>query len=590
MASGYFESSTGTNLEIGVEWSSVASASDNTSTVNVNVYLKHYSIYCAALSGSYVALDGQTKGFSCGINVPENTLKKTYIASKSFTVSHGADGSKSCTLSAGWVFNGTYNGTYIGTLSASSVITLDKIARASSFTAASTLTLCSASTVTVSAASASYKHKVVLRVGNASYSTGLLSGSALRITPPASLADGAVNSSRPSGTVSVETYSGQTKIGTVTKNCTYVIPQSAEFAPSFSLSVTPSSTSAFLTSNGLIAAKLSSIALSVGGVTYRHGASLGSYSITFGARKSSSSSMSLSNLEAGTYSYKAVVKDTRGLSGEASGTVTVLPYFAPYAENVSVFRCDANGDADDAGSFISARATVRFAPLSAKNEADMKLRVLTVSGALVGEWPLSSGQRSVIDAGLSSFSSYKAIVCVSDRAEGSGEHKSVIPTSKVDVHLKNGRLRIGGYVERSGVECDWDARFNGAVSIGDDTVADVVTSRGTSGIWTWKKYASGECECYGRTQALTYSMASAYGTLSMNSDNVQNGVNYPSGLFVSAPCVVAQSSGASSAVIVVPRSSGTLSRTPDYAVISCMTSSGTVDTALDFICRGRWKN
>ena len=302
MASGSFESSTGTNLEIGCEWSSVANNAANSSTVTVRVYLHHYQIYCAALSGSYVSVGDSTEYFSMAVSSSSGGLQKTYVAEKSFTVPHSQDGSKSVSISAGYVFNGTYNGHYISTISVSGTASLDRIPRASDFTLPSQLTLTSAASIKIYPASSSYTHRAVMRVGNCVSSTQKISGSTLSVTPPASLADGAPSSRRPAGTFTVETYSGATKIGEKTKECVYSVPSTAEFKPDFTLNLTRVNSSSLLDSEGILAAKLSSLTLSVSGKTFRHGATSSSVSIVFGSKKSSANTLSTGALGAGTFS------------------------------------------------------------------------------------------------------------------------------------------------------------------------------------------------------------------------------------------------------------------------------------------------
>ncbi len=591
MAQGSFESSTGTNLEIGCEWTSSANVSANTSTVNVKVYLHHYQIYCAALSGSYVSAGNSTEYFSMGVSSSASGLQKTYIAEKNFTVPHASDGTGSVKISAGWVFNGYYNGHYIGTLETSRTVTLDRIARASDFTSLQ-FTLTSPSTLTVYPASSSYTHRVTLRIGSASYSTSKVSSTSVSVTPPASLAQGAPSSSRPQGTVTVETYSGNTKIGEVTKNASFRIPDSADFKPEFSLTLTPHSTSQLVSEAGIYAAMLSSLTLNVTGAAAKYGASVSSTKIVFGTKKKNGTTFNSGALTAGNISYLATVTDSRGFSKSQSGSVSVLPYFCPYAEGISVFRCDENGDPDDGGSYISAYAEGKCASLGGRNSCTLKLKVKSRSGAAVGTWVLSSGETFVINAALSPYSSYTATVEVEDAAGCTGRHDVSVPTSKVDVHLKNGRLRLGGYVERDGLECDWDARFNGSLSIGSDEVADFIVATGVDGIWTWRRYASGASECYGTTPVATYALTATYGPFYGSSDvsEARNSVAYPTGLFVSAPTVTACPARGNAAVMIAPRSAGSASATPDYRILyPTAPAGGTVDAALCIVCRGRWK-
>jgi|GEM_PF-2268064 len=593
MASGRFESSTGYNLDVGCEWSSTPNAATNKSSVRVRVYLKHYQIYCGALSGSYVTVGDSTQYFTASVSSSSGGLQKTYIADKTFTVSHLSDGSKSVKISVGWAFNGSYNGHYFSTVTSSKTVTLDKIARASSFSAPATMTLGSAATVSVSAASSAYTHRVVLTVGSAVSSGTIVSGSSISVTPPASLAEGMTSETSKSGTVTLETYSGSTKIGETSKSCTFVVPATSEYLPTFTLSFTPSSTSSFITSRGIVAAKLSSGTVSVTGSAARHGASVSATKVSFGSKRQNGSSLSTGALSAGTFTYSATVTDSRGHSATKSGSVTVLPYFEPFADSAQVFRCDATGDPDDEGEYLSVYAESVYAPLSGANSASLSLAVSRRTGQSVGTWSLTSGSRAVIPAALSAVNSYYAVITATDLAGSTSTHRTVIPTSKVDIHMKNGRIRFGGYVERDGFECDYPARFSGGVSVGDDEVGDVVVESGTSGIWTWRKWASGASECYGTTPVQRYALSETYGAFRQSSQTAgesENSVAYPAGLFIAAPTVSATPARVAYAVMIAPRSAGTAAASPNYYVIYPVTpSGGELDAAIHLSVHGRWK-
>ena len=215
------------------------------------------------------------------------------------------------------------------------------------------------------------------------------------------------------------------------------------------------------------------------------------------------------------------------------------------------------------------------------------------SGTLLGTWDLTSGTTSVIGASLSPYSSYTATVEITDAAGSTGTYAVSVPTSKVDVHLKDGKLRLGGYVERAGLECDWDARFNGSVSIGDDQVADFIVASGKTGIWTWRKYSSGASECYGTTPVASYTLPSAYGSFYRSSGvsgEALNSVSYPSGLFISPPTVTACPARGDYPVLIAQRTGGSASATPNYYIISpTVPPGGTVSAGLFIASRGRWK-
>ena len=172
MASGSFNSSTGVGLNLYVEWSSTTNVAGNYSTVTMKTYLKHYSLYIGARSDAYVKCDGQnhtysTAAISYGGSSQINT---TLLSSKSFTVYHNSDGTKSITLEAGWRFSGTYSGQSISWIKCSKTVTLDNIPRSSSITSTGNITLGNACSVKWTPNSSTFKFKLRFTLG--SYDSG----------------------------------------------------------------------------------------------------------------------------------------------------------------------------------------------------------------------------------------------------------------------------------------------------------------------------------------------------------------------------------------------------------------------------------
>lgn len=592
MASGSFESSTGTNLEIGCEWSSTPSVPSNTSSVRIRVYLKHYEIYCAALSGSSVFAGSETRYYSKAVSSPSGGLQKTYVADETFTVSHGADGNCAVRLGATYVFNGVYNGHYVGTLSVSQDVRLDRIPRATEFSSPQTLTLTEGAKITLSPASGSFTHRAVCRLGSKSYTTSVTSNS-FTLTPPASLADGARDTSSPTGTLTVETYSGSSKIGEKVKNVTFKIPSTAEFTPDFTLNFSPSYGTPWLSSRTIMAEGISSCSVSVSNTTFRHGATLSSVFIVLDSKKHSGAAFQSLPLSAGRHTYSATVVDSRGKSVTKSSSFEVEPYAPPYPASPSVFRCGAGGEPADDGEYLFASSGASFTSLGEENAASLTVSLARRDGTEIGSYSLTPGVASVLALHLSPRSSYIATVAAEDSVGRRGEYSVRIPTCLVDFHLKNSSLRLGGYVERAGFECDWDASFGGDVSIGGSVIADFVTECGTEGIWTWRKWASGASECYGTTNVKNYPLTYRYGDFYQSSGAAGQGENsegYPEGLFVSPPTVTVTPARGDSAVIAVQRDAGGNTRSPNYYILyPILPQSGEVSSALSIAARGRWK-
>ena len=78
-----------------------------------------------------------------------------------------------------------------------------------------------------------------------------------------------------------------------------------------------------------------------------------------------------------------------------------------------------------------------------------------------------------------------------------------VPTQDVALHLGKGgkNVSIGTYCDYSEERTfysDWKAIFDKEVFIGGAQVADHVIERGTSGIWTYEKMASGVAKCWAK--------------------------------------------------------------------------------------------
>ena len=126
-------------------------------------------------------------------------------------------------------------------------------------------------------------------------------------------------------------------------------------------------------------------------------------------------------------------------------------------------------------------------------------------------------------------------------------------------------------------------------------IQDYIIEQGTSGIWTYRKWASGIAECWG-TINQTITSWSGWG-------NSFNGVyaifegtpavyeNYPSGLFISAPKIFVTPDGSSPHVGIMGVEvfdGGTNIRTP---TLYCLRPNaiGSTTIAINFEAKGLWK-
>lgn len=99
---------------------------NNTSTLSISLVLKRpYSISSSATKKASCTINGTTYNWSGSIG---GSGDKTLI-SKTQTVTHNDDGSKTISLSASITLNITWSGTYVGTISGSGSMTLTQIPR-----------------------------------------------------------------------------------------------------------------------------------------------------------------------------------------------------------------------------------------------------------------------------------------------------------------------------------------------------------------------------------------------------------------------------------------------------------------------------
>ncbi len=592
MANGSFESSTGTNFEIGVEWSSTPNTEKNSSRVSVNVYLSHYTISCVALQGSYVRIGSNTYNFTKSMSSSVNSKQKTYIASYSADIAHGADGTKSVEIAAGYVFRGTYSGVYIDTLSVSRTVTLDKIPRASELSAPSSLTVGSASKFTVTSHLSSYRHKLEFKVGSASYTTPYLTSLSQSVSVPASLAGGIVSSSSAAGAVILHTYtSSGAAVGQRSYSVRYNVPKSADFMPTFTLSAKPSSASSLITAKGIYAAGITKAVISVTGAAAKYGGSISKCQLSCGAVKQSGYTMTSQSLSKGALTIGATVTDSRGISSTKTMTLQVLPYSFPYASVTDIYRCGEAGDPDDRGEYIYVSASLAVSGLGGANGGRMSVSYKRhTSSSYSTEYEVISGLPMILDAALLGEASYDVRLVCRDDVGNETVHKLFIPTANVDFHLYNGKARFGGYCEKDGFECDWDANFGGKVMIDGSPIGDFVVESGYEGIWHWRKWNSGFSECFGTTPQKTYEVTYSWGALyhtEINDAASGNSETYPTGLFTDIPAVQATPYRYGQAVMLMPKSSGSSTASPDYYIVSA--TNGTYTASINLHCTGMWK-
>ena len=138
-------------------------------------------------------------------------------------------------------------------------------------------------------------------------------------------------------------------------------------------------------------------------------------------------------------------------------------------------------------------------------------------------------------------------------------------------------------------ECSMDANFKGAVSldIAKLGIADYIVEEGTSGIWTYRKFASGIAECWGVASQSSVACTKAWGSIyCSNTEGNRISVNFPF-TFNGAPLVEATPYRNGADFWLCTYSAPTTTTTGGWQVLRG--SSSTINVKISFHAIGRWK-
>lgn len=308
-----------------------------------------------------VVINGVTTTINTRIDLYDGTTIKTGTA----TIPHNSDGTKSFTVSVdAAIFSASYN------KSGTKTFTLDPIPRKSTLTA-NNGTLGAEQTLTIARASAGFTHTITYKCGTASGTVATkTTATSVKFTPPLSLASQNTTGTSVSVVFTLETFNGNSSLGTTTKTVVCTMP--ASIKPSCTLSVEDadgydnvygasvqgiSKLKIIVTASSAYNSPISSYTITANGSTYNEA------SVTTGTLNSS-----------GIVSVNAKVTDKRNRTSELKiSTRTVLKYSPATVSELGVSRCNADGSKNDGGEYIKVTFSGRVTALNNKNKAIYRL-------------------------------------------------------------------------------------------------------------------------------------------------------------------------------------------------------------------------
>lgn len=522
MASIYGGKSNGWQLRL--DYSSAQNQAKNQSTITLDLWIYDGTGYSQNESSNeaYYILQG-TKVWHPYYYSSTGWYK---LGSKNITVDHNSDGSKTVTLSASWDcgFDSSYTPR---TLSVSGSVTLPTIPRAATLSYGA-MTMGTAATIKITPPVSGATSTITYKFGSASGTiVTKTSAASVSWTPPTSLAAQIPNSASGTGTMTVETYSGSTKLGSRAYTVTISVPST--MTPTLTVAISDPTGRAD-TYGGYIQSKSRlKVELTAAGV---QGSTIKSYAIKVGDILSATSDTATSGYlpASGSLTVTASATDSRGRTKTVTKTVTVTPYVSPTISALKVVRCKANGTEDPTGAYAKATFSGAITALGGKNTASYRVETRetgtetwsTVATAAAGQY--SPTDVSVVFAAAAN-KKYDVRMVAVDAFESLASSTRFLPAAYTSMHIADsmGSVGIGRLCDKEDTfQVGLAASFDEPVELGKGLaqplpvesggtgvatlaellaalgVKDYIIEQGISGNWTYQKYASGYADLWWR--------------------------------------------------------------------------------------------
>lgn len=492
------------------------SIANNTSTISWKMQLISTSsgrISSTARKDYTVTVNGTKYTGTNTVGIENNATK--LLAEGSTTIKHNTDGSKTFSYSFSQEFAITFSGESIGTKSGSGTGTLNKLPRASTITVQEGNIEGADAVINISRSDSSFTHTL-------KYAFGTLSGTIVSKTTgtsyswdlPTDFYYQIPNAKKGVGTVTCETYSGNTLIGTSTASFT---------ANTLPLMVGPgvnptiediNAATVALTGDYRVFVKGESTASVAMGVSVRKGATLVSKSFK-NNNKTYTEDTTIANVTSGTFEFEAT--DSRNYIRLTTEYHTVIDYIKPTCHLNMIASIDGVATVNISGNYFNGSFG------KASNTLSVQYRYKE-SGGSYGEW--------INAATTLNGNTYTATATVSGLEY---QQSYVFQTRAVD---KLNTINSAEKAVKALPVFDWsgtDFNFNVPVYLNDKLLRDYVIEEGTVDNWNYRKWNSGVMEGWYTANVAT-AVSTQYGSGFYNGGTPY--IDIPSGMFKNKPTVM----------------------------------------------------
>lgn len=369
-ASGTIQAAIRTGYRLQIAWTvGSQSVANNTSSVTAKVQLvstgSSYTINSSASKSGSLTINGTKYTFSFSAALNGNQTKTLYT--KTVTVAHNSDGSKTCAFAATCGINVTLGGTYYGNVTASGSGTFNTIPRATVPTlSASSVNMGASVTINMPRASGSFDHTLTYSFGKASGTIGSGLGTSKTWEVPISLASQIPSGTSGTCTITCKTYNGSTLIGTKSVSFKAKVPDAV--VPTISNVSITETVSGLAARFGAFVQGKSKVKIGIVAVG-AFGSTIKAYKTTVDGKSYSGTAPTTGTLSSGTKAVTITVTDSRGRKATATRTITVIAYSAPTIRGLSPVRALADGTANYDGQYGKIGFSYSVATIGGKNES-----------------------------------------------------------------------------------------------------------------------------------------------------------------------------------------------------------------------------
>lgn len=333
------------------------------------------------------------------------------------------------------------------------------------------------------------------------------------------------------------------------KEITLTIEETADTKPTVSMVTTLDNGSLPSQFNGLYIQGKSKLQVELSAAP-KYNATIKSYYATLDGKTYNSAKFTTDVMRtASTISLVGYAKDSREFTGSTSKSINVISYskplVIPIGTNTAIlcYRSDGNGNRIGNSTSVWIKAKRDYQTVTSngvqKNFCALKWRRKLVKDAwddathtwqdLISKTNTTTTEYNALlkNVVFELTKSYTVQIMAIDDVGEKDVKTFEIPTQDVALHLGKGgkNVSVGTYCDYSkeyAFYSDWDAYFDKNVSVGEslnvsksisvgeslsvsknvsvggNQMADFIIARGTSGIWTYEKWASGKAECWAK--------------------------------------------------------------------------------------------